>query len=120
MAFSGFSLFDNRRYEVIFSGSGHARIGFTQTDPDHLLDIQQAVKNNQILFLSDVRYHKRQCVVDIMKRVGINGSIFETKYKNDNPQIKELLTSYDVWAVIYLKFGDITAEIRGNFLYLRL
>lgn len=116
LAFSGSPLGDNRKYEIIFSGSGHARIGLTQNDPDHIRDIQEAVRKNQILFVSDVRYHKRQCVVDIMKKGGIGGSKFVTKYKDDSPQIKDLLSSNDVWAVIYLKFGNITAEIKGNFI----
>lgn len=51
-----------------------------------------------------------------MKKDGIGGSKFVTKYKDDNPQIKALLSSNDVWAVIYLKFGNITAEIKGNFI----
>nr|XP_011422038.2 uncharacterized protein LOC105324616 isoform X1 [Crassostrea gigas]XP_011422039.2 uncharacterized protein LOC105324616 isoform X1 [Crassostrea gigas] len=114
LAFSGSPLGDNRKYEIIFSGSGHARIGLTQNDPDHIRDIQEAVRKNQILFVSDVRYHKRQCVVDIMKKDGIGGSKFVTKYKDDNPQIKDLLSSNDVWAVIYLKFGNITAEIKDK------
>lgn len=114
LAFSGFSLKANKIYEVIFSGSGHARMGFTQTDPNYLLDIQQAVTKNQIMLVSDIRLHNRQCVLNIVKMVDANGSKFEVMYKQDNPKIKEILPSIDVWEVIYLKFGYIKAQLKGN------
>lgn len=120
LAFSGFSLKANKIYEVIFSGSGHARMGFTQTDPNYLLDIQQAVTKKQIMLVSDIRLHNRQCVLDIVKKVDANGSKFEAMYKQDNPKIKEILPSIDVWAVIYLKFGYIKAHLKGNFIKIRL
>ncbi|XP_062571288.1 uncharacterized protein LOC134233341, partial [Saccostrea cucullata] len=100
-------------YEAIFHGSGHASIGLTQTDPDHLSDMQQAVRNNQIILVTDVRFHKRDCRVDIVKKTEDRRAfVFQTKYKDSAPQEKTLMPGADVWIVFYLKFGEnMTAEI---------
>ena len=113
LAFSGFSMFDNRVHEVIFNGSGHARIGLTQTDPDHLSDLQEAVKTNKIVFVSDVRFHKRECLVGIVKTVRGNNCKFETRFRDNDPQVKDLVAGSDVWIVFFLKFGKFTVQIKG-------
>ncbi|XP_062605038.1 uncharacterized protein LOC134266839 [Saccostrea cucullata] len=115
-AFSDFPLRDDRMYEANFDGSGHASIGLTQTDPNHLSDLQQAVRNNQIVLVTDVRFHKRKCTVDIVKKAeGRKTFVFQTKYKDSAPQGKNLMPNADVWIVFYLKFGEnMTAEIRDK------
>ncbi|XP_062571289.1 uncharacterized protein LOC134233343 [Saccostrea cucullata] len=116
-AFSDFPLPEDRMYEAIFHGSGHASIGLTQTDPNHLSDLQQAVKNGQIVLVTDVRFHKRDCTVDIVKKTDSRKMfVFQTKYRESAPQGKSLMPGADVWIVFYLKFGgeNMIAEIRDK------
>lgn len=96
LAFSRFPLSANQTYEVIFSGNGHARMGFTQTNPDYLLVIQESVKKSQILFLADIRLRNHQYVLDIVKKVDASGTKIETMYNKDHPKIKDIVPSMDV------------------------
>ncbi|XP_056003316.1 uncharacterized protein LOC125662470 isoform X2 [Ostrea edulis] len=114
IAFSDFPLKENRKYEAIFNGSGHASIGLTQTDPENLKTFPQAIEKDQILFLTDIRFHKRTCIVDIVKRDDSTGFVFETHYQKGTTQKKTLVHTADVWIVIYLKFGDISAELKDK------
>lgn len=113
LAFSGFAMFDNNTYEVFFRGSGHARVGFTQINPNNITDIQLAVTNNQIVFVSDVHYSNHDCVVEIVKSVGKNGSSFETKSGNFEFPFREQIRTDNVWVVVYLIFGKSTVQIKG-------
>lgn len=106
-------MFDNNPYEVIFCGSGHARVGFTQTNPNSITDIQLAVTNNQIVFVSDVSYNNQHCVTEIVKSVGKNGPSFETKSENSEFPIRERIGTGNVWVVVYLIFGKSTVQIKG-------
>lgn len=117
LAFSDFPMFDNNTYEVIFRGSGHARIGFTQINPNNITDIQLAVTNNQIVFVSDVHYSNQHCVMEIVKSVGKNGSTFETKSGNSEFSLRKRIGIDNVWVVVYLNFGKSTVEIKGIVFY---
>jgi hypothetical protein len=115
IAFSDLPLIENRKYEAIFTGSGHASIGLTQTDPENLKNISEAKKNNQIVYVTDIRFHKRQCTVDIVKKKdGRSGVVLETRYQDGSTQEKVILHTADVWIVICLKFGEISAEFKGQ------
>lgn len=113
LAFSVSPMFDNNTYEVIFCGSGHARVGFTQIIPDNITDIQLAVTNKQIVFVSDVHYNNQRCVMEIVKRVGKYGESFETKSENSGFHVREKIGTDNVWVVVYLDFGKTTLEMKG-------
>lgn len=113
LAFSGFAMFDNNTYEVIFRGSGHARVGFTQINPDNITDIQLAVTNKQIVFVSDVHYKNQRCALEIVKSVGKNGPSFETKSEDSEFPVRERIGTENVWVVVYLNYGKTTVEIKG-------
>lgn len=113
LAFSSFYMSDNKPYEVIFRGSGHARVGFTQTNPISITDIQLAVTNNQIVFVSDVSYNNQHCVTEIVKSVGKNGPSFETKSENSEFPIGERIGTGNVWVVVCLIFGKSSVQIKG-------
>ncbi|XP_048750661.2 uncharacterized protein LOC125662474 isoform X2 [Ostrea edulis] len=114
IAFSDFPLKENRKYEAIFNGSGHASIGLTQTDPENLKSFSQAIEKKQIVVLTDVRFHRRTCIVDIVKRDDTTGFAFETHYQKGTTQKMTLVHTADVWIVICLKFGDISAELKDK------
>lgn len=113
LAFSGFAMFDNNPYEVLFRGSGHAKVGFIQVNPNSITDLKLAVTNNQIVFVSDVSYNNQHCVMEIVKSVGKNGPSFETKYGNSQFPLRERIGTGNVWVVVYLNFGKSTVQIKG-------
>lgn len=113
LAFSSFAMFDNNQYEVILRGSGHARVGFTQINPNSITDIKRAVTNNQIVFVSDVSYNNQHCVMEIVKSAGKNGPSFETKSENSEFPLRKRIGTGNVWVVVYLNFGKSTVQIKG-------
>ena len=110
VAFMSSPLTKETSLELLLAETGHVQMGIIYKNPDEIESVRAACERD-VIIVNDVRVHRRECHIKLRVREDQVGR-YEVVFEHGNAvQRKTLDLSQNIWLVIQLKFGSITATI---------
>ena len=96
--------------EIELEGSGHVDFGITKRDPMKIGDLREAVRREELKKVTDVRVHKRACVVTVRQR--LDNDFRKIDFEHSGLRVVGKVQKDErVWLYINLKFGSLSAKL---------